>query len=326
LKAAVLAAVGGPLQIEERPDPSRKKGEALVSLRAAAFNRRDHWISIGAYPSLTLPAVLGSDGCGWVEEGPPEWVGKEVVICPSIGWGDRECAPAEGFQILGMPGDGTFAQRISVPAGNLCLKPDHLDPAEAAALPLAGLTAWRAVHTKAQLRPGERVLVTGAGGGVALAALQFALEMGAEAYVTSSCSIKIGRAVELGAAGGVRYDRPGWRKKLPGDFDVVIDSAGGQDFGELVRLLGQAGRLVFYGGTQGAWPQILPQHLFFRQISLLGSTMGSPREFAEMCTFVGEKKIRPSVDSLFPLDRPQAGMDRLMAGDRFGKVVLETAR
>ena len=323
MKAAVLGGVGEPLRVEERREPAENPGQALVELRAAAFNRRDHWISVGAYPSLKLPAVLGSDGSGIVTGGPDEWLGREAVICPSIGWGASEAGPGPGFQILGMPGDGTFAEKIAVPAENLFPKPPHLSHREAAALPLAGLTAWRAVKTKAGVKAGERVLVTGAGGGVALAALDFSVASGAEVFVTSGSDAKIRKAVGRGAAGGVRYDQPGWRKRLPGSFDVIVDSAGGEGVGELVRLLGMGGRLVFYGGTRGAWPALLPQHMFFRQVSILGSTMGSPKEFGEMCRFVAEKRLQPAVDSAYPLERAQEGMERLLSEERFGKVVLD---
>ena len=323
MKAAVLSGAGEELRIEERPEPSISRGEAVVELQASAFNRRDHWISIGAYPGLRLPAVLGSDGCGVVSAGPGEWLGREALICPSLGWGGSEAGPGPGFQILGMPSDGTFAEKIAVPVENLFEKPPHLSQQEAAALPLAGLTAWRAVRTKAQVKAGERVLVTGIGGGVALAALDFSVASDAEVYVTSHSDEKIRRAVERGAAGGVRYDEQGWRKRLPDSFDVIIDSAGGDGVGELVRLLGMAGRFVFYGGTRGAWPSLLPQHLFFRQISIIGSTMGSPLEFGHMCKFVGEKRLRPAVDETYQLNRVQEGMERLLSADRFGKVVLD---
>ena len=128
--------------------------------------------------------------------------------------------------------------------------------------------------------------------------------------------------MELGAAGGARYDLEGWRKKLPRDFNVIIDSAGGQDFGELIKLLGMGGRICFFGGTKGAWPAILPQRLFFKQISIHSSTMGSPREFKALCDFVSEKRLVPIIDSVFPLEEAASAMERLLHKERFGKVVL----
>ena len=216
---------------------------------------------------------------------------------------------------------------MTVPLGNLAEKPAHLTAEQAAALPLAGVTAWRALMTRAAMQPAERVLITGIGGGVALFALQFAVAAKAEVYVTSGSEDKIAKAVELGAKAGVLYSEDGWRKKLsshvPGGFDVIIDGAGGEGFGDLARLLGPAGRLAFYGGTRGKWPSILPQHLFFRQVAIVASTMGSPEDFAAMTSFVSEHKLVPVVDEVFALEDGAQAFARLESGAQFGKVVLK---
>ena len=186
-------------------------------------------------------------------------------FCPSVHWGDQESYPSEKFHILGMPSHGTFANRIMVPIENIFASPKHLNRFEAAALPLAGLTAYRAVFSKGQVKRGAKVLISGVGGGVAVFALQFSLALGADVYVTSGSEHKIERAISMGAKDGVLYTKPSWKKDLPKGFDVIIDSAGGDDFGAFISLIGSGGRIVFFGGTNGSWPSIKPQHLFLNK-------------------------------------------------------------
>ncbi len=329
MRALVLEEIDAPLTCRDAEKPTPAEGEALVRIAAAALNHRDVYISHGQYPGIETPIILGSDGCGSVEavsgDG-ADWVGKEVIINPSLGWGDDPRVQRDDFSILGLPRPGTFAQYVTVPIENLAAKPPHLSPELAAALPLAGVTAWRALMTRGAMQAGDRVLISGVGGGVALFALQFAVAGGAEVYVTSGSEAKIARAVELGAKGGALYSEPGWRKKLsayvPQGFDVIVDGAGGEGFGELARLLGAAGRLAFYGGTRGKWPTILPQHLFFRQVAILASTMGSPEDFASMVAFVTEHELVPVVDRSFPLNDGAEAFTHLESGSQFGKVVL----
>ncbi|HEY4989434.1 MAG TPA: alcohol dehydrogenase catalytic domain-containing protein, partial [Opitutaceae bacterium] len=240
MRAIRIEAVG-KVVLSEVPDPVAQPGEAVVELKAAALNHRDLWIKLGQYAGLTFPCIPGSDGAGIVTAVGPgtdaSWVGRDVIINPSFNWGMSEGAQGPGFSILGLPRDGTLADRIAVPAAQLSARPAHLSWEEAAALPLAGLTAWRALFGRAHLIPGERVLVTGIGGGAALSALQFAAVSGNDVWVTSSSDDKIARAMKLGARGGFRYDQDGWATvaaKTPGPFDVIIDSAGGAGFGALV--------------------------------------------------------------------------------------------
>lgn len=329
MKALILNEGQRAPVLLDAPDPVPAAGEALVRLEAAALNHRDVYITQGKYPGIVHPAILGSDGCGVVEavtDGDAAWVGRRVVINPSLSWGPNPEVQGPDFSILGMPSHGTLAERIAIPVANLQPAPDHLTSQEAAALPLAGLTAWRALMTRAGLRSGERVLVTGIGGGVALFALQFAVASGAEVWVTSSDPGKIERARALGAQGGALYADEGWSKQLqqmaPAGFDVIIDSAGGAGFGALVRLLAMGGRLAFYGGTRGKWPEILPQHLFFKQVSILASTMGSPSDFEAMVRFVAQHEIRPVVDGIYDLSQAAEGFARLSEGAQFGKVVF----
>ena len=273
--------------------------------------------------------VLGSDGVGIVEavQGAPEsWIGQRVLICPSLDWGTNPRFQGPDYTILGNPRDGTFAEYITIPIDNIVPCPEHLTHAEAAALPLAGLTAWRALVSRGGLAEGERVLVTGIGGGVSCAGMQLALGLGAEVWVSSSSDEKLVTARQMGAAGVVRYDQEGWREcamHATGGFDLILDGAGGPGVGELVRMLRFGGRLVFYGGTRGKWPEILPQHLFYRQVSLLASTMGSPEEFREMVSMVENQQIRPRVDRVFPLSETDQALAHLSSGAQLGKVVVQ---
>ena len=212
MRAVRLTAVN-QIGLTEIPEPLPASGEAVVSIRAAALNHRDVWIKQGQYAGLKFPLTPGSDGAGVVSSAASGaaggWAGREVVINPSLDWGAHERAQGGLFSILGLPRDGTLAERVSVPLAQLAPKPAHLSWEEAAALPLAGLTAWRALVARADLQEADRVLITGIGGGVALFALQFAVAHGAEVWVTSSSEEKVSRAVELGARGGFIYARCG---------------------------------------------------------------------------------------------------------------------
>ncbi len=327
MRAVQLFAVN-QLAVVEVPDPQPAPGEAVVTVRAAALNHRDVWIKSGQYAGLKWPCLPGSDGAGVVAEVgagvDPSWRGREVIINPSFSWGDGESAQGPQFSILGLPRDGTLAQSIAVPITQLTAKPAHLSWNEAAALPLAGLTAYRALFSRAKLQPGERVLISGIGGGVALFALQFALAAGAEVWVTSSSPEKIARAQALGAKGGFDYRDPNWAagaSKQTEGFHVVVDSAGGPGFGQLVDAATSGGRIVFYGATRGE--ATLPlRKIFWRQISLFGTTMGSPADWTAMTAFVAKHGIKPVVSDVFPLDRAEEAFGLMERGDQFGKIVV----
>ena len=319
----------GKVALVEVPDPLAGAGEAVVALRAAALNHRDVWILKGQYAGLRYPCIPGSDGAGVVAAvgpgGDASWVGREVIINPSFNWGPSGSAQGRDFSILGLPRDGTLADQIAVPVSQLAPKPAHLSWEEAAALPLAGRTAWRALMSRARLAGGERVLVTGIGGGVALFALQFAVASGNEVWVTSSSDEKISRAVALGAKGGFHYDIEGWAAaatKAPGPFDVIVDSAGGTGFGDLLDVAAPGGRIVFFGATRGNAPDVALRKVFWKQLSLLGSTMGSPSDWAAMTEFVGRHRVRPVVSDVFPIARGPEAFSLMEKGGQFGKIVL----
>jgi NADPH:quinone reductase-like Zn-dependent oxidoreductase len=288
-------------------------------MRAAALNHRDLFITQGLYAGIRTPCILGSDGVG-------EWQGRRVVLYPALEWGDSPHFQGKDFRVLGMPDDGTFAEEIRVPLHNVFAAPAHLSDAQAAALPLSGLTAWRTVFSRCQLKKGEKVLITGIGGGTALIALQFAVAAGTDVFVTSGSAEKIEKACALGAKGGANYREAGWEKSLKqeaGGFDVIIDSAGGDGFALLPALCKPGARIGFYGGTLGKVNGLSLQPIFWKQISLLGSTMGSPLEFAEMLKFVEKHEIAPIVDSTFRLSASQAALQKMERSEQFGKIVLE---
>ena len=323
--AVELQRFGPPdgLRLVELPEPVPGPDQVRVDLAAAALNRRDYWIRVGG--RAALPSVLGSDGAGVVSaigegvEGVRE--GDEVVINPSLDWGEREDAAGLAFRILGVPDQGTYAERIVVAAKQVRPKPRRLSWLEAAALPLAGLTAWRAVVTHACAGPGTTILVPGAGGGVAGLAVQIAAALGARVLVTSGSPQKLERARLLGAAGGADYCDPDWPDQVH-PVDAVIDSVGAAVWPGALRALRPGGRLVNFGDTGGDQAQVDVDRLFFGQLRIQGTTMGSPREFDALLAHVERAEWRPVIDSVFALHDAAAAHARLESRDRFGKVVL----
>jgi zinc-binding alcohol dehydrogenase/oxidoreductase len=323
--AVELQRFGGPegLVPIELPDPEPGPGEARVDLVAAALNRRDWWIRKGG--KVALPVVLGSDGAGVVSAVGPGVedveVGDEVVINPSLDWGDAEDAAGQDFRILGVPDQGTYAERIVVSASQLRPRPHAYTWIEAAAMPLAGLTAWRAVVTHGEAWPGRSLLVPGAGGGVATFVIQIATALGARVLVTSSSAEKLERARRLGADGGANYREADWPERL-GPVDAVVDSVGGASWPGALRALRPGGRLISFGDTQGEVAEVDLARVYLSWIRIQGTTMGSPREFDSLLRHVAGARWRPVVDTVFPLRDAAAAHERLDAEDRFGKIVL----
>ena len=329
MRALVIEEIG-KVAFNTVPDPAAAPGGVVVDLKAAALNHRDLWIKQGRYAGLRYPCIPGSDGAGIVSAVGPgvdaAWVGREVVINPASDWGPNPAAQGKDFKILGLPHDGTLADRVAVPADRLATKPEHLSWEEAAALPLAAVTAWRALMTRGRPVPGERVLVTGIGGGVALFALKLAVAAGHETWVTSSSDEKIRRAVKLGARGGFRYDLSGWVEgalKEPGSFGVVIDSAGGPGFGGLLDVAAPGARIVFFGATKGNAPELVLRKVFWKQLSILGSTMGHDSDWTAMLAFVAARQVKPVVSEVLPFPRGAEAFDLMEHGSQFGKLVLK---
>ena len=320
MKALVLKALHEPMEMEELHLPKPSSEEVVVALSHAALNHRDVWITKGMYPGIKTPVILGSDGVGNAE-------GRTVLINPNNHWGDNPRIPGPDYTIRGLETQGTFATHVCVHRDRLIDKPAHLTNEEAAALPLAGLTAYRAL-AKCEVQEGQRILISGIGGGVALFAFQFALALGLEAWVTSSNPEKIERALEMGAAGGMLYTEADWRKKLKkasGGFDAIVDGAGGEGFAELIRLCKRGGQITMYGGTRGVIPKINPPFVFFPQISIHGSTMGNDEEFAQMVDLVEKHQIRPVVDRVYPIELGNEAIASMEAGVQFGKIVLQVS-
>lgn len=328
----MLRSAEGPnsAALEEMDVPTPEAGEVLVRLEAASLNHRELWISRGLYPGMALPTVMGADGAGRVEavgqDVDPSLVGRDVVLYPAMGWGEDERFPATKFGLLGMPGPGTIAQAICVPAANVFARPAHLSAAEAASLPVAALTAYRALFVKAKLGAGERILITGVGGGVATFGLLFAKALGADVYVTSGSPETIRSAIACGAKQGFDYKDEQWGKALrgaAGAIDVVLDGAPASGFQSYARTLAMGARVVLYGSTGGPTFNASTPELFLKHAALIGTAMGSPADFAAMLAFVSEHRLHPIIDRTFPLSEAPAALLHLEKGHAFGKVVIE---
>jgi len=330
MKAIVLQrSQEAKIEFTEVPKPVCGSEEVLIRVKAAALNHRDEWSRKGLYPNLVEGTVLGSDCAGIVEtvgaSVNPVFLGKEVVVNPASNWGDNPLAQDKNFEILGMPRNGTFAEYLAVSVDRIHPKPRHLTWEEAAALPLAGLTAYRALVVQGQLKQREKVLVTGIGGGVAQFAMQFALALGANCYVSSSSEEKRQAALRLGASGAFDYGSIPWSVEAlekTGGMDLIIDGAAGDTLSQLMAVAKPGARLVFYGATRGNPSQLDMRKLFWNQLRLIGTTMGTDEDFSAMLSLVNSKQLTPVVDQVFPLADAEKAFDRMRAGDQFGKLVL----
>jgi len=315
-------------RVEQVDDPRPGPGEILISVRRAAFNRRDVFISQGLYPGIVMPCIPGSDGLGTVAAhgegvtGPP--AGTRVVIDPTLGWGSNERIWLRDAQVLGMPHQGTMAEYLAVPAQNVHPAPASLDDTEAAAMPLGGVTAYRALVTRGGCTKDDVVLLPGIGSGVQTFALLFAKKLGAKVIVTSSSNEKLARATELGADVAINYaTSERWDKDvaaIDGGPSLIVDSVGGETFAKALNVARYGARVVTYGGTTGD-AKIRPFSVFWKQLDIMGSSMGSPRDFSAMLA-MWDGSIRPVVDSVFALDDVVDAARKVNSGDQFGKVVL----
>jgi len=328
MKAAFFTEKNKPLVIKTIDKFRPVKDQVLIRLQNAALNHRDLW----AIQEQTAPAagvILGSDGCGVVEavgEGVDEFlIGSEVIINPSINWGNNPIVQGDSFKILGFPDHGTFSEYIVISNKYVFQKPEHLSMMESTAIPLSGLTAYRALFSKARLRSKEKVLITGVGGGTAQFAFQFALAYDARVYVTSGSDEKIARAKKMGAIGGFNYKDEEWPKKATkeaGGFDIVIDGAGGEQFSMLPDIMMPGGRIVVFGRTGGNIPDLPTRSVFWKQLSIFGSTMGTRDEFLSMIDMMESRNIKPVIDSVYPLEEINEAFDRMNKKEQFGKIVL----
>lgn len=334
MKAIRLHELEGPdkLVYEDVPEPEPGPGEAVVRLRAAALNRRDLFATYGQYPGVKqdiLPKIPGSDGSGEVVArgegagGPDE--GTEVVINPALYWGDDPRTPGKEYRILGIPDDGTFAQFVKVPADHVYPKPSHLSHEEGAALPLAALTAYRALVSRGGVREGETVVVPGVGSGVATFLVQIAAALGARVFVTSGSDEKIEKAESLGAEGGVNYNSEDWSRELKGmagGVDLSLDLVGGDTFNALVSLAKPGGRIVVIGATAGPSPKVMTIRVALKFLDVLGTAMGTAEEFGAVLDLYAEHGLRPEINETFSLEEAPAALHHMEENKGIGKIVL----
>ena len=343
MRALFFAGHGAPgdLTFGDRPDPLPGPGEAVVRLRASALNHLDLFVLHGM-PGVPveLPHVGGADGAGTVEavgEGVEGWrPGDEVVLNPGLWCGSCEaCRRGEeclcpSFRLLGEHVDGTFAELVRVPAASVARRPESLSWEESAAFGLTYLTAWRMLTTRAGLRAGESVLIHGIGGGVALAALALAKRAGATVFVTSSSDGKLVRAQELGADHAINHSSADVVKevrRLTGKrgVDVVVETVGQATWMASLRCAARGGRIVTCGATSGPNPSEEVRLIFWNQLSILGSTMGSRSEWDAMVRAVEAGRLRPVVDTVLPLSEGRRAYERMAGALQFGKLVLDVA-
>lgn len=340
MKSVFFRRHGGAEVIEfgDLPVPDPGPGQVRVRVRAGALNRLDLFVRRGI-PGIivALPHILGSDGAGVVESVGPgvarAKAGDEVVLNPGINCGTCEfCLKGEhslcvSFHLIGEHIAGTYAEYVIAPEINACPKPAALSWEEAAAFPLTFLTAWRMLVTKACAKPGETLLVIGIGSGVGIAALQIAKLLGLNVLVTSGSAEKLARSKALGADGVIDHSGGGFSREVrrmtgKRGVDIVLDSVGKATWKESIASLARGGKLLTCGATTGPNPEEDIARIFWNQLTVFGSTMGTHGEFADMLRMFREGRLRPVVDSVFPLPQAKEALARLEEKRQFGKIVL----
>jgi NADPH:quinone reductase-like Zn-dependent oxidoreductase len=303
------------LELGERPEPAPADGWTTVAVRAASLNHHDVWSLRGVGLSADrLPMILGCDAAGVDEDG-NEVVVHAVIGDPGVAGGDETLDPRRS--LLSERYDGTFAERVAVPRRNLVPKPVSLSFEEAACLPTAYLTAFRMLFDRAPIGPGSTVLVQGSGGGVATALILLGKAAGYRIWATSRSEAKRRRALDLGADAAFEAGA-----RLPGRVDAVMETVGEATWGHSLRALKPGGTIVVSGATSGALPPADLNRVFFLQLSVKGSTMGTRDELARLLTFCEQTGVRPLVDRVLPLRQAADGFAAMIAGDLFGKVVF----
>jgi len=340
MKAAVIYSHGelDHIKIEDIAPPRPALGEVLLRVRSAGLNHLDIWVRKGRKGvALPMPHILGCDAAGIVEALGPDVcgvkVGDEVILNPGLSCGRCEychrgqqslCA---SFGIVGLSRPGTFAEYVAVPAKNLCPKPPHLTFDEAGAFVLSFVTAWRMLMTRAQIIPGQTLLIHGIGGGVALSALKLAKLAGAEVIVTSSSDEKLARAKEMGADHTINYkagDVARTVKEITAGrgVDVVVDTVGAATWPIDFSTVRPGGKIVLCGITTGPEAMTNLRVLYWNQLTIMGSTMGSDEDFRQMVTAVAAARMKPVIDSVHPLENVRDAMGKMEAANQFGKIVL----
>jgi NADPH:quinone reductase-like Zn-dependent oxidoreductase len=339
MRAAIFHEYGGPevVRIEDVPRPQPGPREVLVEVRACAMNHLDLWVRRGIGIETTMPHIGGCDISGVIAEAgqgvDAARVGERVVVNPSLFCGHcHDCARGEEslcaqYRILGEHTNGGFTELLAVRAAMAYQIPDTLSFEEAAAIPISYQTAWRALIARARLRAGEDVLVLGASGGTAIAAVQIAKLAGARVFAVTSGAQNVERVKALGAHAVYDRDAEDWAKAIFRDtgrrgVDVVVENTGEATWKGSVRSLARGGRLVTYGATTGHRGETDLRVLFWKQLEIIGTTMASRSEFEEVLRVIARGDIHPVVDTVMPLDEVREAHERLEAGGQFGKIVL----
>ena len=330
LKTGKIDELSINLIIKEKPEPEIGKDEVLIRIKYASLNHRDLWITKGMYSGISLPIVMGSDGAGFVIKAGAEVTkvkeGDDVFINPTFNWGEDDEFQSKDFSILGLPEDGTFQEVISVHKNNVFKIPSNLNLKTASAFPLAGVTAFRACFTKSDVSKNKKVLITGAGGGVAALAIKFSLKAGADVFVTSGSNDKIENAVTTGVKSGFNYKNENWEKKLIDtceNMDIIIDGSGGNEINKYLNILKPGGRLVIYGATTGLPKDVDLRKIFWKQLKITGTTMGSPNDFLNMTKYIEKNNIEPVIDKVFQLEEIADAFKRMDSGEQNGKILLK---
>ncbi|MGM9924369.1 MAG: zinc-binding dehydrogenase [Bacillus sp. (in: firmicutes)] len=303
--------------------PRPGSGEVRVRLKTAGLNHRDLFV-LNRHKKTDAPLIIGSDGAGVIdavgEDVDADQIGAEVIINPGLGWKEKSDAPPAGFEIVGLPFHGTFAQYIILPVENVYPKPVHLTWEEAGAVSLAALTAYRVLFTRAKVTHNMKVLIPGIGGGVATFLLQFAKAVGATVYVASRSEEKRQRALELGADAAIDTNGD-WEQELNEvKMDVVIESIGAATFDKSIEQLRPGGTIVTFGASAGDEVTLNLRNFFYGQLNMLGSTMGSAEEYEEMLEFITKHQIKPVIDGVYSLKQFKDAFRRLSAAEQIGKI------
>lgn len=311
------------LSYREIEVPELKAGEVRVKLKCAGLNHRDLFV-LTRHKETEPPLIIGSDGAGIIEavgEGVTELkVGDEVIINPGLGWKEKSDAPPKGFEIVGLPFHGTFAEKIVIPVENAVHKPSYLNWEEASVISLAALTAYRALFTRGKIQAGMKVLIPGIGSGVVTFLLQFAKAAGATVYVTSRSKEKCERAIEMGADKALDSNED-WSAALNGEkVDLVIESVGAATFNKSLDQLRPGGTIVTFGASAGDVVDFDLRRFFYGQFNMLGSTMGSGEEYKEMLDFMDKHQIKPVLDKTYQLSEFSQAFERMEQAKQLGKI------
>jgi NADPH:quinone reductase-like Zn-dependent oxidoreductase len=340
MKAVVFHQHGGPevLRYEDVPNPAPARGEVLIEVKATSINHLDIFIRRGIPGvQVSMPKIAGSDAAGLIRELGPDVaglkVGQRVTINPGISCGRCEfCAAGFGSQcvsytIVGEHVDGAYAELVKVPAHVVLPIPDSLSFENAAAAPLVFLTAWSMMISKGNIRPGEDVLILGVGAGVGTAALQIAKMVGCRVFATASSEEKLERARQLGADFVINYKTDEFDRKIrelthKRGVDVVVDYIGADTWVRSLRSARRGGRVLTCGATSGFAPQTDLRQIYFRQVQVIGSTMGSHREFLDVMKCIFRGQLKPIIDRVLPLSEVQKAHELIEGRSVFGKIVL----